>query len=145
MDHEQDNLRAKLVDISDALDREIDLTWALIGLVETVNRESGCEPYGRGLLALAHRLVDGLSAARQTADHGAVRFPSDLRRRGSSLARRLWGQTPRRRARESDQPSRISSYLLIRCARQGRSGCADCGSQIQESALRFHTWRWPHR
>ena len=68
-DREEDNLRAKLVDIVDALDREIDLTWALIGLVETVNRDSGCEPYGRGLLALAHRLVDGLSAVRQIADH----------------------------------------------------------------------------
>jgi len=71
-DHEEDNLRAKLVDIVDALDREIDFTWALIGLVETVNRDSGCEPYGRGLLALAHRLVDGLSGVRQIADHGAA-------------------------------------------------------------------------
>jgi hypothetical protein len=71
-DDEEDNPRGKLVDIVDALDREIDLTWALIGLVETVNRESGCEPYGRGLLALAHRLVDGLSAVRQTADYDAA-------------------------------------------------------------------------
>jgi hypothetical protein len=35
-DNGEGNLRRKLVDIVDALDREIDLTWALIGLVETI-------------------------------------------------------------------------------------------------------------
>jgi len=69
-DDEADRLRGKLVDIVDALDREIDHTWALIGLVETVCRETcGNDHYGRGLLALANRLVDGLSAVRQIADH----------------------------------------------------------------------------
>src|SRR5215469_1378377 len=69
-DDEADSLRGKLVDIVDALDCEIDLTWALIGLVETVCRETcGNDHYGRGLLALANRLVDGLSAVRQIADH----------------------------------------------------------------------------
>jgi len=49
---EEGNLRGKLVDIVDALDREIDLTWALIGLVETVCRETcvddhACKPSAR--------------------------------------------------------------------------------------------------
>jgi hypothetical protein len=73
VDDEADDLRGKLVDIVDALDREIDLTWALIGLVEKVCPETGCDPYHRGLLALANRLVDGLSAVRQTADRAASR------------------------------------------------------------------------
>jgi hypothetical protein len=72
-DNGEGNLRRKLVDIVDALDREIDLTWALIGLVETVCRET-CrdDHYGPGLLALANRLVDGLSAIRQIAHHDDV-------------------------------------------------------------------------
>ena len=48
---EEGNLRGKLVDIVDALDREIDLTWVLIGLVETVSLRSrpigACKPSGR--------------------------------------------------------------------------------------------------
>jgi hypothetical protein len=62
VDDEADDLRGKLVDIVDALDREIDLTWALIGLVEKICPETGCDPYHRGLFALANRPVDGLSA-----------------------------------------------------------------------------------
>jgi len=78
VDDEPDGLRGKLVDIVDTLDREIDLTWALIGLVEKVCPESGCDPYHRGLLALANCLVDGLSAVRQAADRIAAR--QDLNR-----------------------------------------------------------------
>jgi hypothetical protein len=73
VDEEKDKLLDKLVDIVDTLDREIDLTWALIGLVEKVYAENGCDDrYGRGLLALANRLVEGLSAVRQRADDSAA-------------------------------------------------------------------------
>ena len=73
VDEEQDKLLDKLVDIVDTLDREIDLTWALIGLVEKVSAETGCDDrYGRGLLALANRLVEGLSTVRQRADDSAA-------------------------------------------------------------------------
>jgi hypothetical protein len=93
-DDKEDNLHGMLVAIVDALDREIDLTWALIGLVETVCRETcGDDRYGRGLLALANRLVDGLSAVRQIADHGGC-FPYELQRLGPSANRILAGRLP---------------------------------------------------
>jgi hypothetical protein len=100
----EDNLRGELVDIVDALDREIDLTWALIGLVETVNRENGCA-YGRGLLALANRLVDGLSAVRQKADHGAA-----LSFRATA-PRREFSEAPLEKNTSPPRPAELSAQL----------------------------------
>jgi hypothetical protein len=73
VDEEKDKVLDKLVGIVDSLDREIDLTWALIGLVEKVCVETRCDDrFGRGLLALANHLVEGLSAVRQRADESAA-------------------------------------------------------------------------
>ena len=53
------------VDSVDALDREIDLVWGLIAIIETILREND-DHYARGALTLAHRHLDGLSDIRRT-------------------------------------------------------------------------------
>ena len=53
------------IDAVDALDRELDLMWGLIAVIEIILREKD-DQYVRSALALAHRHLDGLSEMRRT-------------------------------------------------------------------------------
>jgi hypothetical protein len=58
---ENDNSSAKL-DIADAITKEIDMTWAIIAVIEILLRDSGDDKYAQGGLRLAHAHLDGLCA-----------------------------------------------------------------------------------
>jgi hypothetical protein len=63
---ENDDSLAKL-DIADAIAKEIDMTWAIIAVIEILLRESG-EKYAQGGLRLAHAHLDGLCAIQRDLD-----------------------------------------------------------------------------
>jgi hypothetical protein len=58
---------AKL-DIADAVANEIDMTWAIIAVIEILLRESGDGKYAQGGLRLAHAHLDGLCAIQRDLD-----------------------------------------------------------------------------
>jgi len=51
-------------DIKDELDNAIDATWALIGLLESICRESGDDPFLRGAVRIANDQCDRLANIR---------------------------------------------------------------------------------
>jgi hypothetical protein len=65
--HENDDSSVKL-DIVDAVAKEIDLTWAIIAVIEILIREGGDDRYAQGGLALAHAHLDGLTKIQEMAD-----------------------------------------------------------------------------
>jgi hypothetical protein len=56
------------VDIADAIAKEIDMTWAIIAVIEILIREGGDNKYAQGGLTLAHAHVDGLTKIQEMAD-----------------------------------------------------------------------------
>jgi hypothetical protein len=54
-------------DIGDALDREIDLLWALIAGLQTIHSEHP-DPYTHGTLVLANAILDRLNEIRRDVD-----------------------------------------------------------------------------
>ena len=54
-------------DIADALDRQIDLMWALIAGLQTIQSEHP-DPYTKSAPVLADAILDGLSAIRRDMD-----------------------------------------------------------------------------
>ncbi|MFY9839056.1 MAG: hypothetical protein WAK55_21790 [Xanthobacteraceae bacterium] len=62
---ENDNLRSATVDAVDALDREIDAVWALIAIIEVLDRESRGNDYASGAFRVAHNHLDALIAIRR--------------------------------------------------------------------------------
>ena len=64
---ENDDSSAKL-DIADAIAKEIDMTWAIIAVIEILLRESGDAKYAQGGLRLAHAHLDGLCAIQRDID-----------------------------------------------------------------------------
>jgi hypothetical protein len=62
-----DNLSAKL-DIVDAIAREVDAMWGLIGTLQTIYTETGCDAYARGALRIAHAHLDSLCAIQHDLD-----------------------------------------------------------------------------
>ena len=56
-----DSLSTKL-EIADAIAREIDTMWGLIGTLQTIYTETGCDGYARGALRIAHAHLDSLCA-----------------------------------------------------------------------------------
>jgi hypothetical protein len=62
---QEDGARSATADAVDALDRELDLMWGLIAVIEIILREKD-DQYVRSALALAHRHLDGLSEMRRT-------------------------------------------------------------------------------
>ena len=64
---EDDDSSAKL-DIADAIAKEIDMTWAIIAVIEILLRESGDHKYAQGGLRLAHAHLDGLCAIQRDID-----------------------------------------------------------------------------
>jgi len=65
--HENDDSSARL-DIADAIAKEIDMTWAIIAVIEILIRESGDDRYAQGGLTLAHMHLDGLTKIQEMAD-----------------------------------------------------------------------------
>jgi hypothetical protein len=61
---ENDDSPAKL-DIADAIAKEIDMTWAIIAVIEILLRDSGDDKYAQGGLRLAHAHLDGLCAIQE--------------------------------------------------------------------------------
>ena len=61
---ENDKLRSATIRAVDALDREIDLVWGLIAIIEVVGRESRDDHYASGALRVAHNHLDALIAIR---------------------------------------------------------------------------------
>jgi hypothetical protein len=64
---ENDDSSIKL-EIVDAIAKEIDMTWALIAVIEILTREGGDHRYARGGLTLAHAHLDGLTQIQEMAD-----------------------------------------------------------------------------
>jgi hypothetical protein len=64
---ENDDSSAKL-DIADAIAKEIDMTWAIIAVIEILLRETGDDKYAQGGLRLAHAHLDGLCAIQRDLD-----------------------------------------------------------------------------
>jgi hypothetical protein len=62
-----DSLSAKL-DIADAIAREVDAMWGLIGTLQTIYTETGCDAYARGALRIAHAHLDSLCAIQHDLD-----------------------------------------------------------------------------
>jgi hypothetical protein len=62
-----ESLSAKL-DIADAIAREIDTMWGLIGTLQTIYTETGCDAYARGALRIAHGHLDSLCAIQHDLD-----------------------------------------------------------------------------
>jgi hypothetical protein len=65
--YESDDCSTKL-DIADAVAKEIDMTWALIAVIEILIREGGDDRYAQGGLTLAHAHLDGLTKIQEMAD-----------------------------------------------------------------------------
>ena len=61
---ENDDSSAKL-DIADAIAKEIDMTWAIIAVIEILLRDSSDDKYAQGGLRLAHAHLDGLCAIQE--------------------------------------------------------------------------------
>ena len=69
-----ENRDSATVDLTDALDGQIDVAWGLIAALETLCRESGYEPYAKGALAIANRHVDALSPlGRRSTNYKGLR------------------------------------------------------------------------
>jgi hypothetical protein len=64
---ESDDGSARL-DIADAIAKEIDMTWAIIAVIEILIREGGDNKYAQGGLTLAHAHLDGLTKIQEIAD-----------------------------------------------------------------------------
>jgi hypothetical protein len=64
--HENDESSVKL-DIVDAIAKEIDITWAIIAVIEIMIREGGDHRYAQGGLALVHAHLDGLTKIQKMA------------------------------------------------------------------------------
>ena len=64
---ENDDSSAKL-DIANAIAKEIDMTWAIIAVIEILLRETGDDKYAQGGLRLAHAHLDGLCAIQRDLD-----------------------------------------------------------------------------
>lgn len=64
---ESDDGQARL-DIADAIAKEIDMTWAIIAVIEVVIREGGDNKYAQGGLTLAYAHLDGLTKIQEMAD-----------------------------------------------------------------------------
>jgi len=62
---ENENLRSATVNAVDALDREIDVVWGLIAIIEVLDRESRDYHYASGALCIAHNHLDALVAIRR--------------------------------------------------------------------------------
>ena len=65
--YESDDGSTKL-DIANAIAREIDITWALIAVIEILIRESGDDRYAQGGLTLAHTHLEGMTKIREMAE-----------------------------------------------------------------------------
>jgi hypothetical protein len=55
------------LDIADAIAKEIDMTWALIAVIEILTREGGDDRYVQAGLTLAHAHLDGLTKIQEMA------------------------------------------------------------------------------
>ena len=64
---ENDDSSAKL-EIADAIAKEIDMTWAIIAVIEILLRETGDDKYAQGGLCLAHAHLDGLCDIQRDLD-----------------------------------------------------------------------------
>jgi hypothetical protein len=64
---ESDDGSARL-DIADAIAKQIDMTWAIIAVIEILIREGGDNKYAQGGLTLAHAHLDGLTKIQEMAD-----------------------------------------------------------------------------
>jgi hypothetical protein len=62
-----DGLPTKL-DIADAIAREIDAMWGLIGTLQTIYTETECDAYARGALRIAYAHLDSLCAIQHDLD-----------------------------------------------------------------------------
>jgi len=56
------------LDVSDALDAEIDTAWALIAALQTIFTEHDGDPHIKGALRLANSHLDALAAIRRDLD-----------------------------------------------------------------------------
>lgn len=56
------------LEIADAIAKEIDMTWAIIAVIEILLRESGDGKYAQGGLRLAHAHLDGLCTIQRDLD-----------------------------------------------------------------------------
>jgi hypothetical protein len=65
--HENDDSSIKL-EIVDAIAKEIDMTWAIIAVIEILIREGRDQRYAQGGLTLAHAHLDGLTKIQEMAD-----------------------------------------------------------------------------
>ena len=61
---ENGNLRSAMLNAVDALDREVDVVWGLIAIIEVLNREIRDDNYASGALRVAHNHLDALIAIR---------------------------------------------------------------------------------
>ena len=57
-----------MLGITDAIAKEIDLTWVIIAVIEILLRESSSDKYAQGGLRLAHAHLDGLCAIQRDID-----------------------------------------------------------------------------
>ena len=57
-----------VLDIADAIAKEIDMTWVIIAVIEILLRESSNDKYAQGGLRLAHAHLDGLCAIQRDLD-----------------------------------------------------------------------------
>jgi hypothetical protein len=64
---ENDDSSIKL-EIVDAIAKEIDMTWAIIAVIEILIREGGDHRYGQGGLTLVYAHLDGLTKIQEMAD-----------------------------------------------------------------------------
>jgi hypothetical protein len=65
--HENDDSSIKL-EIVDAIAKEIDMTWAIIAVIEILIREGRDQRYAQGGLTLVHAHLDGLTKIQEMAD-----------------------------------------------------------------------------
>jgi hypothetical protein len=64
----EDDAGSAKLDIADAIAKEIDMTWAIIAVIEILLRESSNDKYAQGGLRLAHAHLDGLCAIQRDLD-----------------------------------------------------------------------------
>ena len=57
-----------MLGITDAIAKEIDMTWVIIAVIEILLRESSNDKYAQGGLRLAHAHLDGLCAIQRDVD-----------------------------------------------------------------------------
>jgi hypothetical protein len=72
---ENDDSSSK-VDVVDAIAKEIDMTWAIIAVIEILLREDGDDKYAQGCLSLAHAHLHGQKPRQPLCTRGGPSTPA---------------------------------------------------------------------